>query len=124
MAGDTLFVGGCGRFFEGTPAQMLNNMDKFATLPDDTLVCCAHEYTESNFKFLASIDAARCGARYEEIRALRAGFEPTVPSTIGDEKRYNLFMNCREESVQSSVDCAGSPENTMARLRELKNSFR
>ena len=117
-------MGGCGRFFEGTPEQMLNNMDKLASLPDDTLVCCAHEYTESNFKFLASIDPERCGGRYDEIKAIRSSFEPTVPSTIADEKRFNLFMNCRDERVQQSVDCVGSPVNTMARLRELKNSFR
>lgn len=123
-SGDTLFVGGCGRFFEGTAAQMLANMDKFAALPDDTLVCCAHEYTESNFKFLASVDPERCGAQYELIKSIRAGFEPTVPSTIGDEKRYNLFMNCRDESVQSAVGCLGSPEQTMATLRERKNNFR
>ena len=69
--GDTLFVGGCGRFFEGTAAQMLKNMDQYRELSPDTLVCPAHEYTESNFKFLASVDP-ELQKSYEEIKARRA----------------------------------------------------
>jgi hydroxyacylglutathione hydrolase len=122
--GDTLFVGGCGRFFEGTADQMLNNMDRFAQLRPDTLVCCAHEYTESNFRFLRSVDAGRCDERYNEIVSIRSNGEPTVPSTIENEIKYNLFMNCREESVQQAVGCPDSPVETMARLRDMKNSFR
>lgn len=129
--GDTLFVGGCGRFFEGTPDQMLSNMDKFATLPPSTLVCCAHEYTAPNFRFLVSVDASRCQPKYHEIQELRAADEPTVPSTIGEELKYNLFMNCRDQSVQLAVlgpDATFGTEEaaveTMGRLREMKNAFK
>jgi hydroxyacylglutathione hydrolase len=123
--GDTLFVGGCGRFFEGTADQMLANMDKFAQLTPETVVCCAHEYTESNFRFLNSVDESRVGQRYQEIQQIRQSGEPTVPSTIAEEMQYNLFMNCRDASVQRAViGKEGSAVDTMARLREMKNNFR
>lgn len=124
FSGDTLFVGGCGRFFEGTPDEMLKNMDRLTTLPRDTLVFCAHEYTESNFKFLANVDPDTCGAKYLEIKEVREKGGFTVPSTIGDELQTNLFMQCRTERVQQLLDCAGSPVDTMGALRSQKNSFR
>lgn len=122
FSGDTLFVGGCGRFFEGTPEQMLTNMDRFATLPPKTLIFCAHEYTMGNFKFLASVASDRCGARLAEIEEKRANSIPTIPSTIEDEVHFNLFMNCRDPSVQAAVGEEDAVE-TMAKLREMKNRF-
>ena len=119
--GDTLFVGGCGRFFEGTAADMLHNMDTFAKLPPETQVFCAHEYTVSNLKFLASVDP-ECGKVLDEMQDTRRQGLPTVPSTIGKELTYNLFMKTREPRVQSLVG-TGSAEETMARLREMKNTF-
>ena len=80
-SGDTLFVGGCGRFFEGTAEEMLNNMDRLAELPADTFVCCAHEYTSGNYKFNASVDPELCGARYATIQDMRAANE-------GAKKQY------------------------------------
>ncbi len=119
--GDTLFVGGCGRFFEGTANDMLKNMDKFAKLPPETQVFCAHDYTESNLKFLASVDP-ECGKVLEDVQNTRGKGLPTVPSTIGKELEYNLFMKTRDPRVQQLVG-ADSAEETMARLREMKNTF-
>lgn len=122
FSGDTLFVGGCGRFFEGTAAEMLSNMNTIATLPANTQVFCGHEYTESNYRFLNSVDPVTCGARYAEAKALRAAGRSTVPSTIADEMQSNLFMKCNEPAVQALVG-AGSAEEAMRLLRESKNSF-
>ena len=121
--GDTLFVGGVGRFFEGTPDQMLDAMDKLGTLPDDSLVCCAHEYTLGNFRFLASVDAPRCQAELEAVQRKRNANISTVPSRLGDEKRLNLFMRCRHEETQGLVG-VGSAVDAMRALRERKNAFK
>ncbi len=123
FSGDTLFVGGCGRFFEGTAAQMLENMDKIASLPLDTLVFCAHEYTESNYKFLAHVDPS-LQEKYDKIRLIRANGLPTIPSTIGDELQHNLFAKCRDERTQSLVGFKGDPIATMHELRTRKNGFK
>jgi hydroxyacylglutathione hydrolase len=123
FSGDTLFAGGCGRFFEGTADQMLNNMDLIAKLPSDTLVYCAHEYTENNYKFLSFIDPTNCNAKYEEIKSLRKTLIPTIPTTIQEEMRYNLFMKCRDLSTQRLTNTSNAVD-AMATLRNLKNDFR
>lgn len=125
FSGDTLFVGGCGRFFEGTPEEMLNNMDRLGKLPHETQVYCAHEYTLENLKFLATIDpyGSATSKMLNEVTDKRKAEVSTVPTTIGRELEYNLFIKCREEATQSLVD-RKSPVETMARLRELKNQFR
>jgi len=125
FSGDTLFVGGCGRFFEGTAEDMLKNMDQLSALPHNTKVFCAHEYTEANLKFLSSIDPVVSTAIYEEVKTKRLSGIPTIPSTIGEQLRYNLFMKCREERVQLLVNQAGcSPAEAMATLRAMKNNFK
>jgi hydroxyacylglutathione hydrolase len=130
-AGDTLFTGGCGRFFEGTAAEMLANMDRMRQLPHDTVCCPAHEYTQGNFAFNASIDS-RLKPNHAEIVAKREKGEFTVPTTIGAEKVHNLFMRTRDTDVQELVKRAAGPayadkeldaEMTMTLLREMKNSF-
>jgi len=127
--GDTLFTGGCGRFFEGTAAEMLRNMDRMRDLPDDTVCCPAHEYTLGNFAFNASVDR-RLKPNHAEIAAKREKGEFTVPTTIGAEKVHNLFMRTREADVQALVKLATGEEKeldaeqTMALLRSMKNSFR
>lgn len=122
FSGDTLFVGGCGRFFEGTAAQMLENMDKLSTLPGNTQVFCAHEYTENNFKFLHSIDPSAVGERYQEIQKRRAEGKPTIPSTIADELHYNLFMHCHQPRLQQTLQVS-SAVDAMHELRTRKNHF-
>jgi hydroxyacylglutathione hydrolase len=116
-------VGGCGKFFEGTAEEMLKNMDRLSSYPEDSLVYCAHEYTESNFRYLSSIDPDTCLERYNYIKQLRADGEPSVPTTIKNEKQYNLFMQCREPRVQAILGTS-TPEETMATLRRLKNEFK
>ncbi|MCU0729632.1 MAG: hydroxyacylglutathione hydrolase [Sphingopyxis sp.] len=97
FVGDTLFAMGCGRLFEGTAAQMFDNMRKLGALPDDTIVYCAHEYTLSNAKFAVTVepDNAALAARYADVIAMRARGEATVPTSIGQEKATNPFMRAR-----------------------------
>lgn len=97
FAGDTLFAMGCGRLFEGSPAQMFANMQRFAALPDDTAVYCAHEYTQANGRFALTMepDNAALRARMADVDATRAKGEPTIPTTIGLERATNIFMRAR-----------------------------
>jgi len=93
FVGDTLFALGCGRLFEGTPAQMWGSLQKLAALPDDTTVYCAHEYTASNARFALSVDRdPALASRAEQVFAARERGEPTVPTTIGVEKATNPFL--------------------------------
>lgn len=123
FCGDTLFVGGCGRFFEGTAAQMDAALNQtFAALPDETLVYCAHEYTCSNLRFARRVDpenpALRAKLAWAEAR--RAQGLPTIPSTLGEERAYNPFMRVREAALQRATGEA-EPLAVMAKLRALKN---
>jgi len=94
FVGDTLFAMGCGRLFEGTADQMFANMVRFASLPDDTTVYCAHEYTQGNGRFALTVepDNQALIARMREVDAARARGEATVPTTIGQERATNIFM--------------------------------
>ncbi|WP_150293110.1 hydroxyacylglutathione hydrolase [Sphingobium estronivorans] len=98
FVGDTLFAMGCGRLFEGTPAQMFANMQRLAALPDDTAVYCAHEYTQSNGRFALTVepDNAALRSRMAQVDAARARGEPTVPTSIGLERATNIFMRARD----------------------------
>jgi hydroxyacylglutathione hydrolase len=94
FVGDTLFAMGCGRLFEGTADQMFENMRKLEALPDDTMVYCAHEYTQSNGRYALTAEPGNPAliARMNDVDAARARGEPTVPTTIGDERATNPFM--------------------------------
>jgi len=94
FCGDTLFAGGCGRLFEGTPEQMHASLRQFAALPEATRVWCAHEYTATNLAWAASVEPAdpAIGTRLEAVRGARAAGHPTIPSRIGLELRTNLFL--------------------------------
>jgi hydroxyacylglutathione hydrolase len=131
FCGDTLFSGGCGRLFEGTPAQMLASLDKLAALPVDTRVCCAHEYTLSNLKFARAVEPANGELqRYQQAcEALRARQEPTLPSTIGEERRINPFLRSRETAVREAAQAfnGADPRDDVAvfaAIRQWKNEFR
>lgn len=104
FVGDTLFAMGCGRLFEGTAAQMFANMARFAALPDDTTVYCAHEYTLSNARYavVAEPENAALADRLKAVEAARAAGVPTVPTTIALEKATNPFM--RAASVAELAD--------------------
>lgn len=131
FCGDTLFAGGCGRLFEGTPAQMSASLAKLAALPDATQVFCAHEYTMSNLRFAQAVEPHN-PALLERIaveQAKRDQDRPTVPSTIGLEKSTNPFLRYREAEIVASLRGAerlhdGDPVAAFAALREWKNTFR
>jgi hydroxyacylglutathione hydrolase len=125
FVGDTLFALGCGRLFEGTPAQMWTSLGKLRALPDDTTVYCAHEYTESNAKFALSVDAKNSDlVTYAEgVATKRSRGEPTVPTTIGAEKRANPFLRADDPSLQKFVGHPGDVVATFAEVRERKNRF-
>jgi len=131
FCGDTLFSGGCGRLFEGTPAQMLASLDRLSRLPDATQVCCTHEYTLSNLKFAQAVEPfnAELKAYVARCQQLRAQNFPTLPSSIRVEKQINPFLRSREATVRqaaatheplASTDDAG----VFATLRTWKNDFR
>jgi hydroxyacylglutathione hydrolase len=130
FCGDTLFACGCGRLFEGTPAQMLDSLGKLAALAPATRVYCAHEYTLSNIRFARAVEPgnAALAAREARDRATRERGEPTVPSTIGDELATNPFLRCHEPEVVASAERhAGrrlaSTVDVFAEIRSWKNDF-
>ena len=121
FTGDTLFIGGCGRFFEGTPAEMNTALNEtLAALPDDTKVFPGHEYTKQNVKFLVSV------SQTEPIKKLQAFAENNKETqgkfTIGDEKLHNVFMRVQDPEMQK-VTGKTQPVDVMAKLREMKNSM-
>lgn len=125
FCGDTLFSIGCGRLFEGTPAQMLAALERFAALPADTLVCCGHEYTLDNCAFAATVDGANPALteRQRQAAALRAAGLPSLPSTIAMERAANPFLRIDEPAL---VDALGEPDRVarFAELRRRKDHFR
>lgn len=125
FVGDTLFALGCGRLFEGTAAQMWASLGKLRALPDETVVYCAHEYTASNAAFALSVDAENADlvAYAGEVTAKRAKDIPTVPTTIGKEKRANPFLRADDPKLQSFVGHPGDVVATFAEVRERKNKF-
>ncbi|GBU15514.1 hydroxyacylglutathione hydrolase [Polaromonas sp.] len=130
FCGDTLFSGGCGRLFEGTPAQMLASLDKLADLPGDTLVCAAHEYTLSNLRFALAIepDNAELAAYYALCLSKRSEGQPTLPSSIHQERLINPFLRTRQTSVVAAAQrfdaSAHGDIAVFAAMRHWKNEFK
>ena len=129
FCGDTLFSGGCGRLFEGTPAQMLDSLERLAALPPATQVCCTHEYTLSNLKFAAEVepDNPALTAYYAHCKNLRARGQPTLPSSIAQELQINPFLRSSVPAVAQSAlkfDAAGvARHGVFATLRQWKNQY-
>ena len=129
FCGDTLFCAGCGRLFEGTPLQMHDSLARLASLPDQTTVYCAHEYTEANLRFALAVEPGnrQLRKRVDDVAIARAKGLATVPSTIELEKATNPFLRCTEPevvaSVQTRVAQAYSDAEVFTVLREWKNSF-
>eukprot|EP00612_Vaucheria_litorea_P004396 CAMPEP_0171461298 /NCGR_PEP_ID=MMETSP0945-20130129/5803_1 /TAXON_ID=109269 /ORGANISM="Vaucheria litorea, Strain CCMP2940" /LENGTH=294 /DNA_ID=CAMNT_0011987619 /DNA_START=126 /DNA_END=1010 /DNA_ORIENTATION=+ len=128
FTGDTLFVGGCGRFFEGDAKDMqkiLGEGGLLSKFPKETLVYCGHEYTLSNLRFALSVDkknkALASKMEWAEERISKGEF--TVPSTIDEERSYNPFMRTHDKEIMENVG-ASDPEDCMRLLRERKNGFR
>lgn len=132
FCGDTLFSGGCGRLFEGTPAQMLDSLDQLAALPGNTRVCCTHEYTLSNLKFARAVEPGNAALLHysSQCEALRAQQQPTLPSRMDLERDINPFLRVRQPAVAQAArgHDAQVPEDdavaVLAALRQWKNEFR
>lgn len=124
FAGDTLFVGGCGRLFEGTPTQMVDSLSKLKNLPDNTRLWCAHEYTLKNYQFAISVEPNNpvVQQRYQEVETARRQGQPTVPSRLAQEKQTNPFLRWEEEGLQT-ITQSSDPIQTFARLRGMKDRF-
>jgi hydroxyacylglutathione hydrolase len=131
FCGDTLFAGGCGRLFEGTPAQMLNSLDKLAALPDDTLVYCAHEYTLSNLRFALEVDPGNLLLQQRMLaeQAKRQNGQATVPSVLHLEKQTNPFLRSRDSAIVArlleggKIAAVTDDVSHFAALRGWKNNF-
>ena len=124
FCGDTIFAGGCGRLFEGTPAQMVGSMTKLRQLPDNTRIWCAHEYTLGNIKFAVTVDPdnQELQQRLVDVTAARNNSIPTVPTMLGIEKRTNPFLRWDVAALQASVDSRDGVE-AFARIRGRKDQF-
>ncbi|GAB2934630.1 hydroxyacylglutathione hydrolase [Hafnia psychrotolerans] len=128
FCGDTLFSAGCGRLFEGTPEQMYQSFQQLAQLPDETLVCAAHEYTLSNLKFSRSIlpDDHDIDHHERNVQEMRKKGQPSLPTTLGLERKINLFLRCDDIDLQNKLklnDPLKPAWHVFAHLRQLKDSF-
>lgn len=124
FCGDTIFAGGCGRLFEGTPEQMLNSIRKLRQLPDNTRVWCAHEYTLKNLQFALSVNPENQALqqRYNEVQQMRQHQKATIPTQLGLEKQTNPFLRWDDPVLQSAMGTS-DPIGTFARLRGKKDLF-
>jgi hydroxyacylglutathione hydrolase len=123
---DSLMALGCGRLFEGTPAQMWDSLQKLAALPPETLVCSGHEYTASNARFAVTIEPENSAlrSRADAIDAARATGLPTVPSTLAEELATNPFLRASEAAIAAHLGMAGAaPVDVFAKIRSLKDQF-
>jgi hydroxyacylglutathione hydrolase len=126
FVGDTLFALGCGRLFEGTPAQMWSSLQKIMRWPGDTRLYCAHEYTASNARFALTVEPhnAALRARAEAVGRLRATGTPTVPSTLDEERATNPFLRAASAELRAAVGLgSASDEEVFAKTRALKDAF-
>ena len=123
---DSLMALGCGRLFEGTPAQMWDSMQKLRALPDDTLICSGHEYTAANARFAASLDPNNSDliSRIKGIEAAREAGKPTVPSTLIEEKRTNPFLRADVPEYKAALGMSNaSAVDVFAHVRAQKDKF-
>lgn len=128
FCGDTLFSLGCGRVFEGSPAQMVNSLDRLAALPAETLVCGGHEYTQANGRFAATVDPAntKLQNRIDEVSQLRSCSMPTMPIALATELETNPFLRTESEGVARWCQAHGVAADRASRfaaLRQAKNEF-
>ncbi|NQY88609.1 MAG: hydroxyacylglutathione hydrolase [Colwellia sp.] len=130
FCGDTLFSGGCGRLFEGSPKQMLNSLTKLASLPENTQVYCTHEYTQANLAFALTVEPnnQELVNYHNRVKVLRAKNQVTIPSTIALEKQINPFFRCHTQSIQSSAqqfstNTQATTLDTFTTIRRWKDQF-
>ncbi|PHM64904.1 metallo-beta-lactamase superfamily protein [Xenorhabdus stockiae] len=128
FCGDTLFSAGCGRLFEGTAEQMFSSLEKIALLPDETLICCAHEYTAANMKFALAVlpENQAISDYYKKIIELRGKDQATVPTTLKIEKKINVFLNCHDIDLQKNIGIKPNSiplSSVFQQLRAYKDRF-
>lgn len=126
FVGDALFALGCGRIFEGTPAQMWTSLQKLKALPDDTVVYCAHEYTQANANFAITVEPGNkeLVARVAQIAELRRQGKPTIPTSIALEKATNPFLRPDSDNLQITIGRQGaSLLDVFTKTRQLKDKF-
>src|SRR6201991_3563609 len=126
FTGDTLFTLGCGRLFEGNPRTMWTSLSKLMTLPDDTRIWCGHEYTQSNGRFALTLEPGNAAlkARMDEVIANRQAGKPTVPSTLGLEKKTNPFLRPDSAEIRKSLGMENADTvSAFGEIRERKNNF-
>lgn len=130
FCGDTLFTGGCGRVFEGTPPQMLNSLQRLKKLEKSTLVYCGHEYTEANLKFASIVEPENEALleRIKQVKLSRQNLEPTVPSTLEEELKTNPFLRTEFDSVRVAAEAYANQKlatevEVFATIRTWKNNF-
>ncbi len=126
FTGDTLFSLGCGRVFEGTHEEMFNSLNKIKNLPPDTKVYCGHEYTKSNLNFCLEYDSNNTHLKNKKIdidKKLSTN-QPTVPSTVADEIKTNIFLRCNDPEIKHRLGLKDSSDvEVFSKLRDLKDSF-
>jgi hydroxyacylglutathione hydrolase len=124
FCGDTLFAGGCGRLFEGTPAQMVHSLSKLRQLPDNTRIWCAHEYTLNNLKFALTVDRQNLDLqqRFHTVQVARRQGESTIPSMLGLEKMTNPFLRWDVPALQAIAQTT-DPASTFGKIRGMKDRF-
>jgi hydroxyacylglutathione hydrolase len=125
FCGDTLFIMGCGRVFEGTHAQMWNSLSKLKALPPETRVYCAHEYTQANARFALTVEPENRDLveRAVMIDAMRAKGQSTVPGTLAEEFKTNPFLRADIPALQQAAGSPGDPVATFASIRTRKDKF-
>ncbi|MFU8882247.1 MAG: hydroxyacylglutathione hydrolase [Rhodobacterales bacterium] len=123
---DSLMAMGCGRLFEGTPAQMYDSLGKLSALPPETLICSGHEYTTANAKFALTIEPGNAAliSRIEKIETARAQGRPTVPSVLSAERATNPFLRSDSPEIQANLGLSGAePVQVFTELRRRKDNF-
>ena len=126
FTGDTLFSLGCGRVFEGTNEQMFNSLNKLKNLPIDTKIYCGHEYTKKNLEFCLEYDSNNelLKKKTNWINSKIESDYPTIPITIGEEKKTNIFLRCDEPSIKKALNLNNASEQEIfSKLRDLKDNF-
>jgi hydroxyacylglutathione hydrolase len=128
FTGDTLFSAGCGRLFEGTPAQLHDSLSRLAALPSDTLVYCGHEYTEANLAFAERVEPSNSAihAARERATTRRKRGEPSIGTTIAEESQVNPFLRVRSSEIRSSLGIGATADDVsaFAAIRRAKDAFR
>ena len=126
FTGDTLFSLGCGRVFEGTHEEMFNSLNKIKNLPPDTKIYCGHEYTKTNLNFCLTYDPTNKLLKEKQVDILKklSSNQPTIPVTLGQEIKTNIFLRCNDPEIKHVLDLKDSSElEVFSKLRDLKDTF-